>query len=118
MDNRYAAPQLLAMMATTWNIHGVGACKTNQKGFVSDKLPMNNDTEQGLYIQLVDKRLGMVKTQWIDSRILQTVSTIMKPGISTILRHIGLEIIEVQCPSDIVKYQTHTPVQLYRCWPC
>ena len=29
MDNRYAAPQLLAMMATTWNIRGVGICKAN-----------------------------------------------------------------------------------------
>ena len=29
MNNRYAVPQLLAMIATTWNIYGVGACKVN-----------------------------------------------------------------------------------------
>ena len=27
MDNRYAAPQLLAMMVTTWNLRRVGTCK-------------------------------------------------------------------------------------------
>ena len=63
MDNRYAAPQLLAMMATAWNIRGVGTCKANRKGFASDKLPMNNDAERGSYVRLVDKRLGMVITR-------------------------------------------------------
>ena len=106
MDNRYAAPQLLAMMATAWNIRGVGTCKANRKGFASDKLPMNNDAERGSYVRLVDKRLGMVITRWKNSRILQTVSTIMKPGIKTIGRRVGSEI-DVRCPSDVVEYQTY-----------
>ena len=68
---------------------------------------MKNDVDRGSYIWLVDKRLEMVITRWKDSRILQTVSTIMKPGIKTISRRVGSDIIEVTCPSDIVEYQTH-----------
>eukprot|EP00957_Ditylum_brightwellii_P044955 3409988-Ditylum_brightwellii.AAC.1 len=29
MDNRYAAPQLFAIMATNWNICAIGTCKAN-----------------------------------------------------------------------------------------
>ena len=78
MDNRYAAPQLLVMMVATWNIRGIGTYRANQKEFGSDKLPMNNDAERGSYVWLVDKTLGMLITRWKYSRILQTVSTIMK----------------------------------------
>ena len=38
--------------------------------------------------------------------ILQTVSTIMKPGTKTIGRQVGSEMIDVTRPGDIVKYQT------------
>ena len=66
---------------------------------------MSNDADRGSYIRLVDKRLGMVITRWKDSKILQTVSTIMKPGIKTITRRVGSDLIDVRCPSDIVEYQ-------------
>ena len=55
----------------------------------------------------MDKRLGMVITRWKDSRILQTVSTIMKPGIKTITRGVRSDLIDVRCPSDIVEYQNY-----------
>ena len=68
---------------------------------------MNNDADRVSYVWLVDKRLGMVITRWKDSRILQTVSTIMKPGIKTITRRVGSDLIDVTCPSDIVEYQNY-----------
>ena len=55
----------------------------------------------------MDKKLGIVITRWKDSRILQTVSTIMKPGVKTIGRGFGLEILDMRCPRDIVGYQTY-----------
>ena len=67
---------------------------------------MKNDTGEGLYIQLVDKRLIIVITQWKDSRILQTVSTIIRLEISIISRHVGSEIIKVKFPSDIIEHKT------------
>ena len=105
MDNRYAAPQLLAMMTTAWNIRG--HMQRKLKGFASDKLTMNNDTKRGSYGRLVNRRLGMVIIRWKDSRILQTVSTIMKPGIKTIGRQVVSEMIDVRYVSDNVEYQMY-----------
>ena len=56
---------------------------------------MKNDTEQGLYTPLVDKGLEMVIAQWKDLQILQTVSTFREAGISTVQRHIGLDMTEL-----------------------
>ena len=67
MDNRYAAPQLFALMLTNYNIRAVGTCKANQTGFKSDALQLPKKAEEGEYKRLVDKRLGMVTTRWRDS---------------------------------------------------
>ena len=105
MDNRYAAPQLFAMMTTEWNIRGVGTCKANRKGFPSEELKLDKNSERGSFIRLVDKRLGLVVTRWKDSKILQTVSTTMKSGVEIVTRRVGATVVNVKCPADIVQYQ-------------
>ena len=55
MDNRYAAPQLFALMSTNYNIRGCGTCKANRKGFDSEKLNLKNNSERGRFKRLVDK---------------------------------------------------------------
>ena len=63
-----------------------------------------NNVERGLFVRLINKRLGMVITRWKYSRVLQTVSTIIKPGVNTIGRWAGFEISELRYPSDIIEY--------------
>ena len=58
-------------------------------------------------MRLVDIRLGMVATRWKDSRILQTISTVMKSGIDEVSRRVGSEKIKVPCPNDIIQYQKY-----------
>ena len=93
MDNRYAAPQLLALMSKEWNIRAVGICQANRKGFPSAMLSLSNSSDRGSFMRLVDKILGMVATRWKDSRILQTVSTVMKSGIDEVARRVGSKLI-------------------------
>ena len=107
MDNRYTAPQLLALMVTNWNLRGVGTCKANRKGFASSKLVIQKSAERGAHVRLVDKRLGMVITRWKDSKVLQTVSTVMEQGVSSVQRRTGASLIQVSCPNDIIKYQKY-----------
>ena len=64
MDNRYAAPQLLALMLTNYNIRAVGTYKANRVGFESEALKTPSNSKRGDYVRLVDKRLGMVITRW------------------------------------------------------
>ena len=104
MDNRYSAPQLFALMSTNYNIRGCGTCKANRKGFDSEKLKLKNNCERGKFKRLVDKQLGMVITWWKDSKVVQTVSTIMEKGIGTVQRQTGPNKITVNCPNDIIRY--------------
>ena len=105
MDNRYAAPQLLALMISSWNIRGVGTCKASRIGFDSEALAIDKKAERGSFLRLVDPRLGMVITRWRDSKDLQTVSTVMVKGIGSVFRQVGKDKIEVRCPNDIIMYQ-------------
>ena len=105
MDNRYAAPQLFALMLTNYNIRAVGTCKANRVGFASDALQLPKKSERGEFRRLYDKRLGMVITRWKDSKNLQTVSTVMTHGATEVQRRNGANILNVPCPNDIVLYQ-------------
>ncbi len=105
MHNRYAVPQLFALILTSYNISTVGTCKANYTGLQSEALQLPKNAARGEYKRLVDKRLGMVTTQWRDSKNLQTVSTIMKSGMSTVEQRNGRKIIQVKCPNDIILYE-------------
>ena len=70
MGNRFAAPQLFALMLTNYNLRAVGTCKTNRIRFDSDGLMINKSSGRGTYIKKVDAKLGMDITRWKDSTIL------------------------------------------------
>ena len=84
MDNRYAAPQLLALMTTNYNICPVSTYKVNRIGFKVDGLKLEKNAERGSFKRLVDKRLRIIITPLTDSKTLQTVSTVMCKGAKTI----------------------------------
>ena len=105
MGNQYCAPQLLASMSTNWNCRGVGSCLANRKCFDSKWLLLPNNVPCASFIRLVDPRLGMIITRGKDSKVLQTVSTTMDKGVEILKRRTGNKVIEVTCPSDIVRYQ-------------
>ena len=50
MDNRYAAPQLFALMLTNYNIRAVGTCKANRVGFESEALKLPTNAKRGDYM--------------------------------------------------------------------
>ena len=76
-DNRYGSPQLFAIMAYSWNIHAVGTCKANIKGFDSEELNPDNNCEHGTFIILCDRIMGLFIMWCKDCIVLHTVSTFM-----------------------------------------
>jgi len=90
MDNWYTTLQLLALMLTNWNLRGVGICRANRKGFASKDLVLDKNSKRGSFVRKVEKKLGMVITRWKDhSKVLQTVSTVMIKGLTSITRRTG-----------------------------
>eukprot|EP00957_Ditylum_brightwellii_P126717 9658068-Ditylum_brightwellii.AAC.1 len=55
-----------------------------QKIFPSDELELNKNAQCGEYVCKVDPCIGMVVTRWNDSRLLQTSSTVMVKGTTTV----------------------------------
>ena len=100
MDNKYAAPQLFALMLTDYNIRGVGICKANRIGFDSDAIQISKSCSRGTFERKLDHRLIMVITRWKDNKILQTVNTVIKSGIGEVTRRMGSKIITVPCPKS------------------
>ena len=85
MDNRYASPQLFALMLTNYNVKGIGTCKANKIGFGSDSIQLIKSCDRGAFSSKLDPRLGMIIIRWTDSKILQTVGTVQnwKPSKGT-----------------------------------
>eukprot|EP00957_Ditylum_brightwellii_P022688 1711048-Ditylum_brightwellii.AAC.1 len=46
----------------------------------------------------------MVVTRWKDSRVLQTISTVMVKGTTTVQQWTGQEVQSVECPNDMHDY--------------
>eukprot|EP00957_Ditylum_brightwellii_P044274 3359032-Ditylum_brightwellii.AAC.1 len=95
MDNRYATPQLFAIMAMNWNTCAVDNCKANRKEFDLGALKMDNASRRD-YLYLVDDKVGVAAI------------TVMEPVTTTITRCIGQEVIDIVCPNDIVLYHWYT----------
>eukprot|EP00957_Ditylum_brightwellii_P034968 2650454-Ditylum_brightwellii.AAC.1 len=84
-----------------WNLLVVPTCRANRKGFLSDDLELNENAQHREYICKVDPCFGMVITRWKDSRMLQTITTMMEKGTPTVQRWTGREVQSV----DVHDYQ-------------
>ena len=72
--------ELFSVMATAWNIHGVGSYKFNRKVFCSDLLKLYNYCERGDFLYCVFMRIWMVIIWWKVSKDIQTVIAVMNKG--------------------------------------
>ena len=59
MDNQYYDPQLFELMERSYNMRGVGTCRSNRKGFYYEHLLMNKHVIEEYSKFLVDKSIGM-----------------------------------------------------------
>eukprot|EP00957_Ditylum_brightwellii_P059927 4550006-Ditylum_brightwellii.AAC.1 len=75
-----------------WNLLAAATCRANRKGFHSDALDLAKDAERGDFIRK-------------DSKLLQTISTVMEKGTTNVQRWTGRDITTVVCPNDIRNYQ-------------
>eukprot|EP00957_Ditylum_brightwellii_P151794 11559066-Ditylum_brightwellii.AAC.1 len=71
-------------------------CRTNRKGFPSDDLELNKNEQCGECVCKVDPYLGMVVTRWKDSRVFQTISTVIVKGTTTVQQWTGQKVQSVE----------------------
>ena len=86
IDNTYVSPQLLAIVDSDWSVRAVSTCRENQIFFDSESLKLENKVEMVSFIRLMGNQPGMVICRWKGSKVLQTVSTVMKLGCQEVQR--------------------------------
>ena len=80
LDNRYACPEILAILEEDLNFLVGGTCWKNRKGFPGkcDRLTLSRGCERGTFKRLYNFRFHILAAQWKDPKTLQFISSIRK----------------------------------------
>jgi Transposase IS4 len=105
MDNRYQCPELAVFMRERCNIYTTGTCRVNRKGWKEGGLDLKKTADRGTYQMSYDDQNRILLTQWMDSRVVNVVTTLNDTSIVTCDRQIGSHKKTFACPSVIRKYQ-------------
>jgi hypothetical protein len=104
MDNRYQCPEIAVLLREKCNVYSTGTCRTNRKGWKEGGLNLKKE-ERGTFQMAYDDANRVLLTQWIDSRVVNVVSTLNDTAIGSCNRQIGSDKKTFPCPVVIRKYQ-------------
>lgn len=107
LDNRYHCNQLAVGLRERAKCHSTGTVRSNRKGWNKDlmNLKKNKDTPRGKYIMLADDVNRLLAVQWIDSRVVNFVTTLNNTGVGKVTRQVGSNKLVIPCPNAAIKYQ-------------
>lgn len=105
MDNRYQCPELAVFLRERCNVYSSGTCRNNRRGWKEGGLDLKKSLPRGTYQQAYDDQNRVLLTQWVDSRVVNVVSTLNDTTIQTCQRQIGSHKQTFPCPAVVRKYQ-------------
>jgi Transposase IS4 len=107
LDNRYQCPELAFLLRQKFKILLTGTCRQNRKGWVKETMNLNKGSDdRGRYKFAVDKDNKVLCCQWVDSKVVNVVSTILSLEIAQVYRQIGSNRTPFTCPDVVVvRYQ-------------
>ena len=105
MDNRYQCPELAMICRDKYNCYSSGTTRQNRKGWDKQQMNIKKEKNRGTTKVLYDKVHRVITGQWIDSKCVSFTSTLNDVGMGVVKRRVGPDIIEVDCPRSLIKYQ-------------
>jgi Transposase IS4 len=105
LDNRYQCPELAFVLRQKFKIYSTGTCQKNRKGWDRDLMSLEKKEGRGRYKFSVDENNRVLCCQWVDSKVVNVVSSILSFEISKVKRQIGSQKKAFPCPWIIMKYQ-------------
>jgi Transposase IS4 len=105
LDNRYQCPQLALLLRQKFKINSTGTCRKNRKGWDKEQMNMKKTKGRGAYKIIVDKDNKILCCQWVDSKVVNVVSSLLVTEISKVKRQVGSQKKEYDCPWVLTKYQ-------------
>ena len=105
MDNRYQCPQLAGLLLKRYDIYSTGTSRLGRVGW--DKLIFNlkKSMAKGTMKIAIDKANGVLCLQWVDSKVVQCVTTKVNTRVGSVGRQQGTKKEPIPCPEAIIDYQ-------------
>jgi Transposase IS4 len=105
MDNRYQSPQLAFVLRQKFKILSTGTCRKNRKGWDREQMSLDKKEGRGSYKFIVDHNNKVLCCQWVDSKVVNVVSSILSDEVEEVKRQVGSEKKQYPCPKVLVRYQ-------------
>eukprot|EP00957_Ditylum_brightwellii_P017137 1291988-Ditylum_brightwellii.AAC.1 len=90
-------------MRMGWNLPVAAICRASRKGFSSDALNLDKNAQQGEFVHKVNLCLGMVVMRRKDSKVFQTISTMMEKGKTNIQQWTGQDVHSLVIQMEVPK---------------
>ena len=107
LDNRYQCPQLATLMLKRYDIDSTGTSRLARKGWDKSIFNLKKSRPKGTLKMAVDEDNGILCLQWVDSKVVQVISTKINTQIGEVLRQQGSKKEAIPCPEAIIHYQNH-----------
>ncbi|CAB9519499.1 unknown protein [Seminavis robusta] len=106
MDNRYRCPELAVMLREKCKLYSTGTCRTNRKGWKEAELDLKKtNSNRGTSILAYDDQNRVTICQWVDSKVVNVVSTLNDASMKNVQRQVGSNKETFECPAVLVEYQ-------------
>jgi Transposase IS4 len=105
LDNRYQCPELAFLLREKFKIYSTGTCRQNRKGWNKSIFNLDKKDGRGTYKLAVDSNNKVLCCQWVDSKVVNVVSSILSYEITQVRRQVGSTKKSFTCPYIITKYQ-------------
>jgi Transposase IS4 len=105
MDNRYQCPELALILRQKFKIMSSGTCRKNRKGWNKDLMNLEKKDGRGTYKFSVDKSNKIVCCQWVDSKVVNCVSSCVTSEVEEVKRQVGSTKKTFPCPVILRRYQ-------------
>ena len=89
LDNRYQCAQLAVGLRERCNMMSTGTVWSNRKGWDRDQMDLKKNMPRGTSKTLVDDANRLVATQWVDSKVVNCITTLPDLGDDEVQRRRG-----------------------------
>ena len=105
LDNRYQCPELAFILREKYRVLSTGTCRSNRIGWNKAMFNFTKGMEKGLYKFGYDKVNRVLCTQWVDSKAVNCVSTLIDSTVGEVGRQRGSLRQMRPCPNIMKMYQ-------------
>ena len=99
-DNRHGALTLLVLGLEVLNCYFTATNRTNCVGWDNELMNLTKKDGKGTYLIAADKINRVVACQWVDSKVVNVITTLNLSSVGKVFRRVGAIRKEVDCSNN------------------